>query len=418
VNVKRAELTEQQLVQYLLSEHKLTYAITDLDLMVVETGGEPTLFPPLTRPLNHCQLYELAPELIGAEEEILAILAGEMAEFRLPYINRGPIGQPVRYVNLTNLPYRDLRKRITGILHIVEDVTTLASMEQELVQQRNELSLLNDRIANRNMELAAANAELRQLDQVKSRFISVAAHELRNPLASILGYLEILEEDGATLTADQQQCITVIERSSQRLLAITNNLLDLTRIEAGRIELDLQRINMLTLVEHAATELQPRINAKKQTLLLDASPDLPMAFVDETRSQQILVNLLSNAVKYTPEQGLITVRLSRATDGQFLQIAVSDTGIGIAPEDQDKIFRSFYRASNVHLSGESGTGLGLNVAKSLAELQGGRLWFESKLNGGSTFYVTFPIDDLDTEHQRSNELITEPPTTRTRRGQG
>lgn len=351
----RAELTEHQIAQYLLNEHKLAYTITDLDLMVIEWGGQTRLFPHSLRPLAPGSLYELAPELIGSEEELLAILAGELSEFRLPYVNRGVPGGAVQYLNLVNLPSRDARDRIVGILHLVEDVTTLGSMEQELVQQRNELSLLNDRIATRNMALAAANAELRQLDQVKSRFISVAAHELRNPLASILGYLEILQEEEETLTADQKQCVSVIERSSQRLLSITNNLLDLTKIEAGRIELDLQRINMLTLVEHAATELQPRINTKRQTLLLDASPDLPMAFCDETRSQQILVNLLSNAVKYTPEQGKITVRLSTHEGGQFVQVVVQDNGIGIGKEDQDKIFRSFFRASNVHLSGESGT---------------------------------------------------------------
>lgn len=394
----RAELIKHQIAQYLLNEHTLAYAVTDLDLMVTEWGGETKLFPHSLRPIVAGSLYDLAPELIGSEEELLAVLAGELPEFRLPYVNRGAPGEPVQYLNLVNLPSRDTRNRIVGILHLVEDVTTLGGMEQKLVQQRNELSLLNDRIAARNMELAAANAELRQLDQVKSRFISVAAHELRNPLASILGYLEILQEEEKTLTADQKQCVSVIERSSQRLLSITNNLLDLTKIEAGRIELDLQRINMLTLVEHAATEMQPRVNAKKQTLLLDASPDLPMAFCDETRSQQILVNLLSNAVKYTPEHGQITVRLSVYDGGHFIQVVVQDNGIGIAKEDQDKIFRSFFRASNVHLSGESGTGLGLNVAQSLAELQGGKLWFESELNKGSAFFVTFPIDDAEHEH--------------------
>ncbi|HMN26784.1 MAG TPA: HAMP domain-containing sensor histidine kinase [Caldilineaceae bacterium] len=393
----RVEAIEQQITQHLLQRHKLAYAITDQNLTVLEWGGEQRLFPAYLHAYRGLSLYELAPELVGAEEYLAAILAGESAEFQLPYINRGVPGEAVLYVNLTNLPCQGDEYGPPGILHLVEDVTTLGSLEQELVQQRNELSLLNERIAGRNMELAAANAELRQLDQVKSRFISVAAHELRNPLASILGYLEILQEDRAALTADQQQCVNVIQRSSQRLLAITNNLLDLTRIEAGRIELDLQRINLLTLVEHAATELQPRITAKKQTLFLDSAPDLPMAFCDETRSQQILVNLLSNAIKYTPDRGTITVRLKRAADSHFIEVAVSDTGIGIAPEDQDKIFRSFFRASNVHLSGESGTGLGLNVAKSLAELQGGRLWFESKLNQGSTFFATFPIDDIEQE---------------------
>jgi signal transduction histidine kinase len=397
VKSNRAEPTEQQILHYLRKHHTLAFAVTDHDLSVVDWGGDAHLFPLPLQDGTDLSLFDLAPELIGVESELAAVLAGESPEVQLLNINRGAAGEAVVYVNLVNLAYRNHQGEITGLLHLVEDVTKIGHLEQELVQQRNELSLLNERIAARNMELAAANAELRQLDQVKSRFISVAAHELRNPLASILGYLEIMQEDGDALNADQKQCVSVIQRSSQRLLAITNNLLDLTRIEAGRIELDLQRINMLTLVEHAATELQPRSNAKKQTLFLDASPDLPMAFCDETRSQQVLVNLLSNAIKYTPEKGTITVRLSAAPGGQFILVAVQDTGIGIAQEDQDKIFRSFFRASNVHLSGESGTGLGLNVAKSLTELQGGRLWFESELNKGSTFYATFPIDDVDHE---------------------
>jgi signal transduction histidine kinase len=389
--------TEQQIAHYLISRHKVAYAITDRALRVHEWGGDVRLFPFPSNDYSGIDLYELAPELVGIEAELNAVLTGEAPEVRMPYINRGAPGGAVYYLNLVNLPQRNSHELITGVLHLVEDITELGRLEQQLVQQRNELSLLNERIANRNMQLAAANAELRQLDQVKSRFISVAAHELRNPLASILGYLEILQEDHESLTSDQQQCVNVIQRSSMRLLAITNNLLDLTRIEAGRIELDLERINLLTLVEHAASELQPRITAKKQTLFLDAAANVPMAFCDETRSQQILVNLLSNAVKYTPEQGSITVRLRVTEDGHFVEVAVRDTGIGIAKEEQDKIFHSFFRASNVHLSGESGTGLGLNVAQSLAELQGGRVWFESELNQGSTFYVNFPVDDSEHE---------------------
>lgn len=405
--------TEQQIAHYLISQHKVAYAITDRELRVNEWGGDVRLFPFHADDYTGITLYDLAPELVGVETELNAVLTGAAPDVRMPYVNRGAPGGAVHYLNLVNLPQRNSHKSITGILHLVEDMTELGRLEQQLVQQRNELSLLNERIASRNLQLAAANAELRQLDQVKSRFISVAAHELRNPLASILGYLEILQEDHETLTADQQQCVNVIQRSSLRLLAITNNLLDLTRIEAGRIELDLERINLLTLVEHAATELQPRISAKKQTLILDASPSLPMAFCDETRSQQILVNLISNAVKYTPEQGSITVRLRTPDDGHFIEVAVSDTGIGIAKEEQDKIFHSFFRASNVHLSGESGTGLGLNVAQSLAELQGGRVWFESELNQGSTFYVSFPVDD--SEHEQRQEPKRRQPRRSTKR---
>jgi signal transduction histidine kinase len=392
----RTVLTEQQLVAFLLQERPLTYAITDRALHILEVGGDPHLLPDPQRNYQGQSLYDLSPELIGSEAELAAIVHGNSPRYKLPLVNRPTPQGTMGYVDLISLPYRDASDTITGILHVIEDSTTLGVVEQALVQQRNEMSLLNDQIAARNMELAAANAELRQLDEVKSRFISVAAHELRNPLASIMGYLELLDEDGfASFTPDQKQCVDVIQRSSQRLLSITNNLLDLTRIEAGRIELDLQRINLLTLVENVATELQPRISAKKQLLFLDAIPELPMALCDEMRSSQILSNLLSNAVKYTPEKGKITIRIALMPNGQALVVSVADTGLGIALQDQDKIFHSFFRASNVHLSGESGTGLGLNIARSLAQLQGGKLWFESMLNQGSTFYVTFPVDDRE-----------------------
>jgi signal transduction histidine kinase len=390
----RNTLTEQYIIDFLVQKHKLAHVITDRDLVITECGGDRTLAIELRWALGK-KLTELSPELLGLEEELAALLRGELPSVQLPLVNR-VVGRGVKYFNLNNLPYKDAAGQITGILHVLEDVTDVGSLEQTLVQQRNEMALLNDQIAAQNMELAAANAELQQLDAVKSRFISVAAHELRNPLASIMGYLELLQEEGySSLSPDQRQCVEVIDRSSQRLLAITNNLLDLTRIEAGRIELDLQRINLLTLVENVATELQPRISAKKQILTLDAAPDLPMALCDEVRSTQILSNLLHNAVKYTAERGKITIRLDHAAERHFVLLSVADNGIGIAKSDQDKIFRSFFRAGNVHLSGESGTGLGLNVAKSLAELQGGQIWFESELNKGSTFYVTFPVDDSE-----------------------
>jgi signal transduction histidine kinase len=395
-------LTEQQIVAFLLNTHKVAYFITDQTLQVVEFGGQIDLFPRNSPPQQGQPLLEAAPELIGVERELQALLSGELPAFTIPMIEHAGLGGAPAYVNLTCLPYLDQIEQITGVLYLIEDVSTLGSLEQEMVQQRNELVLLNDRIAARNIELAAANTELRQLDEVKSRFISVAAHELRNPLASILGYLELLHEEGYdALTADQQMCVEAIQRSSQRLLSITNNLLDMTRIEAGRIELNLERVNLLTLVEHVAGEFQPQISAKKQTLVLDASPGVSMALCDEMRSSQILSNLLSNAIKYTLEKGMITIKLGATDDGQSLLVTVSDNGIGIAPHDKDKIFRSFFRGGNVHLTGEPGTGLGLSVAQALVELQGGRIWCESVLGKGSTFYVTFPVDDSDLAELRA-----------------
>lgn len=393
---------EQQVFNFFIRDHKFAFAITDLELNILQCGGDSTLCPGHYEDYVGRPLLEVAPELVGAEQEIKAVLHGDAPVFRLPMVNRNNAEGKLIYVNLINLPYVNAQKQTTGLLYIMEDVTPLGAAEQELVQQRNELVLLSDRLGARNLELAAANAELRQLDEVKSRFISVAAHELRNPLASIIGYVELLLDDGAEpITTDQKQCIEVIDRSSQRLLTITNNLLDITRIEAGRIELTLQRINIINIIENVSSELQPRLNTKKQMLILDAASELPMVLVDETRTSQILNNILSNAIKYTAEKGKITIKLTLTEDQEFVLVSITDTGIGIAAADQSKIFRSFYRASNVYLAGESGTGLGLSITRSLAELQGGKVWFESELNKGSTFYVTFPIDDNEASNASS-----------------
>jgi signal transduction histidine kinase len=397
VNAMRDLLAEKQVVDFLLHDHQYAYAITDRALVVIQCGGDPGIYPNDYDTYVGCSLYEIAPELVGAEGELAAILQDSLPSFRVKLVNRLNAAGQLTYVNLINLPYRAADQQISGILHVVEDITLLGEAEQSLVQQRNELTLLTDKLAERNVELAVVNTELRQTDEVKSRFISVAAHELRNPLASIMGYLELLLEEGAEpLSEDQRQCVEVIGRSSQRLLSITNNLLDITRIEAGRIELVLQRVNIINLVENVATELQPRLNSKKQMLILDAASELPMVLIDEGRSTQILNNVLNNAIKYTGEKGKITIKLAITPDQEFVQLSVTDNGIGIPKADHDKIFRSFFRSSNVHLAGETGTGLGLSITRSLVELQGGQIWFESELGKGSTFYLTFPIDDNET----------------------
>ncbi len=145
------------------------------------------------------------------------------------------------------------------------------------------------------------------------------------------------------------------------------------------------------VVEMVVHELQPQIQQKNQHLTLDIPPDLPPALVDQTRAMQIIGNLLSNASKYTQPGGEIAVRLSPADEEGFLQLAVADTGIGIAPEDQHHLFDRFFRAKNVYQTDATGTGLGLHITRSLVELHGGRIWFQSELNKGSTFYVTFPL---------------------------
>ncbi|MFN8489223.1 MAG: HAMP domain-containing sensor histidine kinase [Caldilineaceae bacterium] len=405
-----------RLVDLILKHRKVAYVITDRNLKVCEIGGESQLLtlstslaaqaaPP--QPPNEvsklgCSLFDLAPEMIGCEAEIEAMLRGALPVFTLALVNRETAQGETYYVNLIVWPYHDEKSNIVGLAHLVEDVTLSGNLEQRLTQQRNEVRLLRDQTAAQNLALQAANAELRQMDELKSKFVSVAAHELRNPLASILGYVELMEEDLEDFNEEHAHCIKTIKKSARRVLGITNDLLDVTRIESGRLELILKPANLVEIVEDVADELQPQLDEKKLQLFLDATPDIPYALCDRPRTIQILTNLLSNALKYTPEAGEITIRLDAENEEGFIIISVTDTGIGIAAEDQAKLFKSFFRGSNTHLTRASGAGLGLSITKSLVELQGGRIWLTSELGKGSTFYVTIPADDGgETEGQRT-----------------
>ena len=381
--------------QLILHDRNIAYVITDRALRIVEVSGAPLIHRGegggvLGRPLT-----ELAPELIGSEVTLEEILAGESPRFELPLVNReGPDGQTL-YLTMVDLPYRDRSDRIVGLVHLMEDVTIMGKLEQRLTQQRNELRFLRDELQRQNLELAAVNAELKRLDELKSSFVSVAAHELRSPLTSISGYVEmLLDEEFGPLAAAQRAPLETLRASARRLLEITNNLLDVTRIETGRIELVLQPTDLPALVEAVAEEYAPQLRARGQRLTLQAAPGLRSALCDRTRAAQIIGNLLSNAVKFTGHGGLITIRIDRIA-GDDLQISVADNGVGIAQDDQPKLFTRFYRAGSAQATGANGAGLGLYITRSLVELHGGRIWFESALDRGTTVHVTFPAVDQE-----------------------
>ena len=380
--------------QLILQDRKIAYAITDHNLNVVEVSGAVNILWNSHQTSLGRSLLDLVPELVGSEAVLAGILAGELPRFELAWVNRETAGGHTIYLTMADLPYWDRTGRITGLIHLVEDVTKMGKLQQRLAQRRNELRLLRDQLTHQNLELAAANAELRRLDEIKSIFVSVAAHELRTPLAPVSGYVEmLLDGDFGPLTDDQRGRLEVVGRNVHRLLAVTNSLLDVTRIEAGRVELVLQPTDLPALVEAVVAEFGPQLEVKAQHLTLRAFPDMPPALCDETRAAQIVGNLLSNASKYTPQGGLISVSLALAEEDGFVEVSVADTGVGISAADQAKLFERFFRAESAALTQASGAGLGLHITRSLVEMHGGRIWFESEIDKGSTFYVTFPIAD-------------------------
>jgi signal transduction histidine kinase len=176
-------------------------------------------------------------------------------------------------------------------------------------------------------------------------------------------------------------------------LHITSSLLDVTRIEAERVDLVLQPTDLAELVHSVAAEYEPQLTARAQRLTIHQAPDLPPALCDRTRTVQIVGNLLSNAIKYSPLEGQIDLAIEPAAADGFLQISVADNGVGIGPNDQDQLFKRFFRATTSTQTGATGAGLGLYITRSLVELHGGCIWFESEPGIGSTFYVTLPIAD-------------------------
>jgi signal transduction histidine kinase len=393
--VRKSEVVDRMpssVAELILQDRLVTYAITDRSLTVVEVGGaDPVVGISGQEWVGH-SLLEMVPELLGSEPVLADLLDGTLPRFELDWVNRElPDGRPA-YLITIDLPHRDASGRITGLIHINEDWTDTGRLQQELAQDRNEQRLLREQLARQNLEVAAANAELRRLDSLKSQFVSVAAHELRTPLSAILGYVEmLLDGDLGHLTRQQRESLEIVERSANRLMAITRNLLDLTRIEAGTILLSLRSVDLGALLRAVVEEYEPELAARDHRVNLELPRDLPPALCDEGRAARIVGNLLSNAAKYTLPGGIISVRLGRDEQEGFLRVSVSDEGPGISLEDQEQLFTRFYRGESARQSGEPGTGLGLSIARSLIELHGGRIWLESQPGAGSTFIVTLPI---------------------------
>ncbi|HSJ52631.1 MAG TPA: response regulator, partial [Anaerolineae bacterium] len=228
-----------------------------------------------------------------------------------------------------------------------------------------------------------------EVDRMKSDFVSIVSHELRTPLTAIKGYLDLILMGAAGPVSKQQGSFLEIARSNTvRLHVLVSDLLDLSRIESGKVDLDVQVVSIPQIVEQVSRTLQKEFADRGMTLARDVPEDLPEIFGDPGRITQILTNLLSNAYKYTREGGA-TVR-ARVVDG-FLRVDVVDTGVGISPQDQARLFTRFFRAEDDLVRQQTGTGLGLNITRSLVEMHGGEIQVASEPGKGSTFSFTLPL---------------------------
>jgi signal transduction histidine kinase len=251
-----------------------------------------------------------------------------------------------------------------------------------------------------NRKLAAANVKLKEADRLKSEFVATISHELRTPLNSIIGFTKlILNELDGPLNELQRTDLTAIYTSGQHLLSLVNDVLDFSKIAAGKMELHKETLDFREIVVGVMSTTLALVGDKDIELIEEVEENLPTVYADRVRIRQVILNLMSNAAKFT-EEGSITLRVERITeevelDGHrrtmpFILCSVTDTGIGIAEEDIPIVFEEFRQLDGSTSRQAEGTGLGMSISKRLVEMHGGRLWVESKVEMGSTFSFTLP----------------------------
>jgi signal transduction histidine kinase/putative methionine-R-sulfoxide reductase with GAF domain len=262
----------------------------------------------------------------------------------------------------------------------------------------NFLSRLSDHAA-----IAIANAQLygevQAANLAKSEFVSFVSHELKTPMTSIKGFTDLLAAQAVgPVNEAQSNFLSTIRSNVDRMATLVSDLADVSRIEAGRLQLDFNTVSLYEVIEDVTRSFRGQIEAKEQILILDMPEGMPNAWGDRNRLIQIVTNLFSNAHKYSPPGGSIqlsvrAVRNQWDPDGaaQVLHISVKDEGFGINDEDREKIFQKFFRSEDQMIRDSAGTGLGLNITKTLVEMQGGKIWFDSEYRQGTTFYFTIPI---------------------------
>jgi signal transduction histidine kinase len=258
------------------------------------------------------------------------------------------------------------------------------------IPNRDELGALAANLNRMNDELGRLYRQLDAANRHKSEFLANMSHELRTPLNAIIGFSEVLQERMfGELNAKQAEYVADIVASGRHLLALINDILDLSKVEAGHMELQLTSFSLPAALENALTLIRERAGRHGIALELEVEDGLSEVVADERKIKQVLLNLLSNAVKFTPEGGRVGVHAALA--GGMVEVSVRDTGIGIAPEDREAIFEEFRQVGGDEARKREGTGLGLALARRFVELHGGKIWVESEVGQGSTFTFTLPV---------------------------
>ncbi|MCL5411968.1 MAG: ATP-binding protein [Patescibacteria group bacterium] len=363
------------------------------DVILIETSG-------YTKPpgFTHHQLFTLesAGKTLVFEEMEDGTLKDLMRKLDLTVVI--PLKTSEKEVGLLMLG-----EKLSGDIYSDQDIKVLEILAPEIsVAIQNSLSYeeirrfnitLKVEIDHATKKLRETNEKLQEVDKLKDEFVSVATHELRTPMTAIKSYLWlILHKKDLKLDQKIHKYLDRAFISSERMLVLINDLLNLSRIESGRIQLEIKPTNLNEIVDETLAEIMPKAVEKSLQLIYNKPKgDSPKVMVDPQRFPEIVTNFAGNSIKFTPNGGKITVTATKKDN--MIQIDVSDTGVGISKEDQKKLFKKFGRLDSSYkaVATSGGTGLGLYITKNLIELQGGKVWVESDLGKGATFSFTVPV---------------------------
>ncbi|OGH96064.1 MAG: hypothetical protein A2039_05435 [Candidatus Melainabacteria bacterium GWA2_34_9] len=283
-----------------------------------------------------------------------------------------------------------------SILETISSTSSYLIKDAELSQVfKMQLKILKENITERTKTLELIkeqNKKILEADKIKNEFLANMSHELRTPLNAIIGFSEALNlKIFGELNEKQSEYIGDINSSGVHLLGMINDLLDLSKIESGKMQMSKEIFNVKSAIKEALNIVSPLLIQKKQNIKFECKDESFEICADRRKFHQILYNLISNAIKFTPENGTIEIKATK--DGKFLKVSVKDNGIGIPPAFHEKIFAKFQQVDSSYSTKQGSTGLGLTITKELVSLHGGKIILESKLNKGSTFIFTIPIKD-------------------------
>lgn len=264
-----------------------------------------------------------------------------------------------------------------------------ARLFEEVFRARKALEY---KVQERTKQLQDALEEVSKVSKTKSEFISAVSHELRTPLTSIKGYASILMTGKLGVIPEKvHERLEKINIHSDNLVNLINELLDISRIESGRVEMKMAEYDLHHTIENVHDLLTPQMKDKNIQWKIEIDPAVPKIVYDTSQVERIFINLIGNAIKFTPVGGLISAQAALDADKKMVAVGISDNGIGIAPEDLQKLFDEFFRVDNKINQNVKGTGLGLALAKKIVEAHGGKIWVTSKVNQGTTFHFTLPL---------------------------